>query len=166
MNFKVLLITMLIVVVISEVSCKERRSRKKKQTLETAMDNETGTKDSGDNVAMTSMCHKVALRRCGQSFMKIFNLVDYLDGMDHYNAQCALRKAFFACLEKVRQKPCRRRHIGLNYDEKKFTDKLGDAIWATRVCVLGIQHVDEIPNARSTWRDTAPSMTTVAEQKQ
>jgi len=163
---KILLVSMVIVVLMTEVACKERRGRKKKQALESAMDNETGTKDVGDNVAVTSMCHKVALRRCGQNFMKIFNLVNYLDGMDHYNAQCALRKAFFACLEKVRQKPCRRRHVGLNYDEKKFTDKLGDAIWATRVCVLGIQHVDEIPNTRPAWRDPVSPIATAGGQKQ
>ncbi|XP_022652723.1 uncharacterized protein LOC111246802 isoform X1 [Varroa destructor] len=139
----VLLVIVVACMALSVDAAKEKRGRKRKQALE-PMDNETGS----NNELVTGACHKVALRRCGQNFMKIFNLVDYLDGMDHYNAQCALRKAFFACLEKVRQKPCRRRRQLAPIDEKKFTDKLSEAIWATRVCVLGIQRVDEIPSTR------------------
>ncbi|OQR79446.1 hypothetical protein BIW11_05729 [Tropilaelaps mercedesae] len=142
----ILLAIVVACVALSSEAAKEKRGRKRKQALE-PLDNETGS----NNVELvSSMCHKVALRRCGQNFMKIFNLVDYLDGMDHYNAQCALRKAFFACLEKVRQKPCRHRRQLAPIDEKKFSNKLSEAIWATRVCVLGIQRLEDIPTTRQT----------------
>lgn len=90
------------------------------------------------------LCHKMALRRCGQNFMRAFNLVEYLSGADYYNTQCTLRKAFFACLDKLRQKPCRKRRIS-GLDDKRFRKKLADALWETRVCVLGIKDIEELP---------------------
>ncbi|XP_064467170.1 uncharacterized protein LOC135378170 [Ornithodoros turicata] len=94
--------------------------------------------------SQSDLCHKVALRRCGQNFMKVFNLVEYLSGADYYNAQCTLRKAFFACLDKLRQRPCRKRRLA-SLDDRRFRKRLADALWETRVCVLGIKDVDELP---------------------
>nr|XP_037283334.1 uncharacterized protein LOC119176249 isoform X1 [Rhipicephalus microplus] len=95
-------------------------------------------------ISAYDVCHKVALRRCGQNFMRAFNLVEYLSGADYYNTHCTLRKAFFACLDKLRQKPCRKRRAS-GLDDKRFRKKLADALWETRVCVLGIKDIEELP---------------------
>ncbi|KAL3214353.1 hypothetical protein MRX96_007152 [Rhipicephalus microplus] len=102
-------------------------------------ENETRIEENAYDV-----CHKVALRRCGQNFMRAFNLVEYLSGADYYNTHCTLRKAFFACLDKLRQKPCRKRRAS-GLDDKRFRKKLADALWETRVCVLGIKDIEELP---------------------
>ncbi|XP_003738985.1 uncharacterized protein LOC100905464 [Galendromus occidentalis] len=139
------------VIVVASLDCvaavKEKKGGHRRKLKPIDPMDDGGLSKEPEFVSIPSVCHKIALRRCGQNFMKLFSLVHYLDGMDHYNAQCALRKAFFACHEKLRQKPCKQKKQLANGEEKKFVAKLSEAIWATRVCVLGIQRVDEIPQS-------------------
>lgn len=91
------------------------------------------------NVLETSEkeCHKEALRWCGRSFTKVFKLLPFLTGKQAFNAKCVLREAFFSCLDKVKEKPCRKsRRI---YKDDNFRRKLADKLWSTRVCVLGLK---------------------------
>lgn len=55
-------------------------------------------------ISVYDICHKVALRRCGQNFMRAFNLVEYLSGADYYNTQCTLRKVSAAERNRMKKK--------------------------------------------------------------
>lgn len=82
-------------------------------------------------------CHKAAVHWCGRSFTKVSKLLSFLSGDQAFQAKCALRKAFFTCLDKIKEKPCRKYHK--YHKDDNFRKKLADKLWATRVCVLGVK---------------------------
>lgn len=141
MGFRAVTVLLITVLVVVAEPRREIKYKVKKQDFLHRY-HEENKNHTEDNVY--DVCHKVALRRCGQNFMRAFNLVEYLSGADYYNTQCTLRKAFFACLDKLRQKPCRKRRAS-GLDDKRFRKKLADALWETRVCVLGIKDIEELP---------------------
>ncbi|KAM7285531.1 hypothetical protein ISCGN_032446 [Ixodes scapularis] len=82
----VLLISVLVVV--AEPRREIKYKVKKQDFLQRYQDeNKNRTEENAFEI-----CHKVALHRCGQNFMRAFNLVEYLSGADYYNTQCTLRK--------------------------------------------------------------------------
>uniref|UniRef100_A0A4Q8K5E0 U15-Liphistoxin-Lth1a_1 n=1 Tax=Liphistius thaleban TaxID=1905330 RepID=A0A4Q8K5E0_9ARAC len=92
-----------------------------------------------DNHEEQVECHKAALHKCGQSFLKAFKLLNFLSEDLAFQTKCALRTAFFNCLKKIREKMCRRHYKHTYKYENDFRRKLTDALWSTRVCVLGIK---------------------------
>lgn len=84
----------------------------------------------------SSYCHKVALKRCGNSFMKVFQLFTFLPEEQSFHAKCASRTAFYSCLKKFSSRPCMSSwHFHI---EEKFRKRLADNLWSARTCVLGI----------------------------
>ncbi|XP_076338029.1 uncharacterized protein LOC143240067 [Tachypleus tridentatus] len=91
---------------------------------------------STDNKKQLQECHKFALYKCGKIFLKVSKLTRYLSGEQSYHANCALRQAFFTCIQKLRLKPCSHRKYNKDYNIDTFRKKLADSLWANRSCVL------------------------------
>ncbi|XP_076373367.1 uncharacterized protein LOC143258295 [Tachypleus tridentatus] len=84
----------------------------------------------------TKECHKYALHKCGNVFLRVLKLLHFLKSHHSYQVKCSLRQAFFTCIQDSRGKPCWRHKHHINYDLDKFRKKLADNLWATRSCVL------------------------------
>nr|ABY71750.1 secretory protein [Chilobrachys guangxiensis] len=84
-------------------------------------------------------CHRAALHKCGQIFLKAFKLLHYVNKDVSFQTKCALRTAFFSCLKKIQEKTCRSQNKHVPRYEDNFRQKLTDALWSTRVCVLGVK---------------------------
>ncbi|KAF8763379.1 uncharacterized protein LOC129969230 [Argiope bruennichi] len=87
-------------------------------------------------------CHKAALHKCGQTFLRAHKLLSYLDDdLVAFRTRCGVRTAFFECLKTTREKICSRQYRHLFKVDGEFRKKLTDALWSTRVCVLGLKSV-------------------------
>ncbi|XP_035207380.1 uncharacterized protein LOC118182167 isoform X2 [Stegodyphus dumicola] len=85
-------------------------------------------------------CHKAALHKCGQTFLRAHKLLSYLDdSMVAYRTKCGVRTAFFDCLKTTREKFCSKRYKHYVNYEPDFRKRLTDALWSSRICVLGIK---------------------------
>ncbi|XP_054710435.1 uncharacterized protein LOC129220117 isoform X2 [Uloborus diversus] len=85
-------------------------------------------------------CHKAALHKCGQTFLRAHKLLSYLDDdRVAFRTKCGVRTAFFDCLKTTREKICERQYKHYYKFEPDFRKKLTDTLWATRVCVLGVK---------------------------
>lgn len=82
-------------------------------------------------------CHRIALHRCGSIFIKVFRLLDFLPENQSFQPRCTLRSAFFSCLQKDKEKLCKKHRGNFTIDDK-FRKKMADLLWSTRVCVLGL----------------------------
>ncbi|XP_076335372.1 uncharacterized protein LOC143238750 [Tachypleus tridentatus] len=84
----------------------------------------------------TKECHKYALHKCGNIFLRVLKLLHFMRDHHSYQVKCSLRQAFFTCIRKLRKKPCWHRKHHINYNLRVFRKKLADSLWSTRSCVL------------------------------
>ncbi|GFQ86037.1 uncharacterized protein TNCT_669101 [Trichonephila clavata] len=85
-------------------------------------------------------CHKAALHKCGQTFLRAHKLLSYLDDeLVAFRTRCGVRTAFFECLKTTREKICSRPFKHYFKVEGDFRKKLTDALWSSRVCILGLK---------------------------
>ncbi|XP_022246063.1 uncharacterized protein LOC106462958 [Limulus polyphemus] len=84
----------------------------------------------------TKECHKYALHKCGNIFLRVLKLLHFLRDHHSYQVKCSLRQAFFTCIQKLRKKPCWHHKHHINYNLRVFRKKLADSLWSTRSCVL------------------------------
>ncbi|XP_067145060.1 uncharacterized protein [Centruroides vittatus] len=124
-------------------AAKQARLHHRKGTISDRTEDPAGHNEEIANVLASSDkvdCHKAAVHWCGKSFTKVSKLLNFLSGDQAFQAKCALRKAFFTCLDKIKEKPCKKYHKF--HKDDNFRKKLADKLWATRVCVLGVKDAE------------------------
>ncbi|XP_076358393.1 uncharacterized protein LOC143251006 [Tachypleus tridentatus] len=112
------------------------RNKFKEARLNRKLETDINVIQSPERKAQLQECHKFALYRCGKIFLKVSKLTNFLKGEQSYQTKCALRQAFFTCIQKLRLKPCSHRKYNKDYDIVELRKKLADKLWANRSCVL------------------------------
>lgn len=108
---------------------------------ENATDDDISTTAEGDEIVLrgnapyqlgSGSCHQTAVWKCGQLLIQAFELSDNQSPQQHFQTNCALRNAFYKCVERRKRQIFCKRKVALS---DSFRQKLGSLLWRTRNCI-------------------------------